>query len=60
MNPLLPGVVHCRPIVWVTNAMKRKRPSTAPYSQSRRVVWRAVRGMTAASMRAAAMCRHSR
>ena len=46
MKPLLPGVVHCRPMVWVTKATKRKRPSTAPYSQSRRVVCRTVRGMT--------------
>jgi len=30
MKPLLPGVVHCRPIVWVRRAMKRKSPSTAP------------------------------
>jgi hypothetical protein len=47
-------------MVWVTNAMKRKRPSTAPNSQSRRVVCRAVRGMTAARRIAATMCRHSR
>ena len=60
MKPLLPGVVHCRPMVWVTKATKRKQPSTAPYSQSRRVVCRAVRGMTAASMMAATTCRHSR
>ena len=60
MNPLLPGVVHCRPMVWVTKATKRKKPSTAPYSQSRRVVWRTVRGMTAASRTAATTCRHSR
>ena len=60
MKPLLPGVVHCKPMVWVTNAMNRKTPSTAPYIQSRRVVARTVRGMTAASMIAARMCRHSR
>ena len=30
MNPLLPGVVHCSPMVWVTRAMKRKRPRIAP------------------------------
>ena len=60
MKPLLPGVVHCRPMVCVAKATNRKRPSTAPYSQSRRRTCLRVRGMMAISSRAAARWRHSR